>query len=306
MNRTTTKMVLKFGWFLLAVVLIQNFNCKTTLLAADISENLEFSVPNTPDGRIYQKIIQDTYQHNLQEASLSGVIQTVAEQFLGAEYQAGLLDRLPQETLYVSLQKFDCLLFVETVLAIANNIVTQNFNYQSFTSELENYRYWNGIINGYCSRLHYFSDWIDNNQQRGNVANITPELGGINTVKKLNFMTTNRDLYPNLTTDNINFKCISQVEASLSPAFNYIPTKNINHVYDQLRPGDIIGVATNIPGLDFTHTGFVYLQPNGHIGLIHASPAGKVVIAKDLQNYVENVKNARGIVVTRVNEPKLH
>ena len=121
----------------------------------------------------------------------------------------------------------------------------------------------------------------------------------MDTVKKLDFMTTHRSSYPNLSKSDANFKCITSVEESLSDNFNYIPTKNIKQTYARLQPGDIVGVATNIKGLDFTHTGFVYRQPNGKVGLIHASPAGKVVISQDLQSYVGNVKNAIGIVVTR-------
>ena len=126
------------------------------------------------------------------------VVQTVAQQLLNSKYQAGLLDRSIQETLVISLQEFDCLLFIENVLAIANNIVKQDYSYQAYTKEVENQRYWNGKMNGYCSRLHYFSDWIEDNQRRGKVTNITANLGGVNTVKKLNFMTTHRSSYKSL------------------------------------------------------------------------------------------------------------
>ena len=44
---------------------------------------------------------------------MGNIVQTVAEQFLGAEYRAGLLDKSPYETLVISLTQFDCLLFVE-------------------------------------------------------------------------------------------------------------------------------------------------------------------------------------------------
>ena len=266
-------------------------------------DNLQY-FPNFQDEQKYRSIINRANQNNLNNSSMGNIIQTVAHQFLGAEYKAGLLDKSPQETLVISLRQFDCLLFIETVLAIANNISRAEFSYQAFSNEIENKRYWNGKMNGYCTRLHYFSDWIEDNQRRGNVQNITRQLGGIDTAKKLNFMTTHRNSYTNLDKSDANFKCIAGVEASLSETFNYIPTKNIEKIYSQLQPGDIIGVATKIEGLDFTHTGFVYRQPNGQIGLIHASPAGEVAIAKDLQNYIAKVDNAIGIVVTRANKPQ--
>lgn len=272
--------------------------------AANTARNNPIFAPE--DNKIYQTIIDRAVADNLAQTSMGNIIQTVARQFLGAEYKAGLLDKTPHETLIISLKQFDCLLFVETVLAIANNIAQKEYSDRAFSNEIENKRYWNGKMNGYCSRLHYFSDWIEDNQRRGNVRNITQQLGGVDTVKKLNFMTTHRASYPNLVKSDATFKCIASVEASLSETFNYIPTENIQKIYSQLQPGDIIGVATNIKGLDFTHTGFVYRQPNGNVGLIHASPAGKVVIAKDLQNYIKNVDNAIGIVVTRANKIYSH
>lgn len=293
------------------LVLGINFVLIFTLMEVAVSKNVSLAIATNQsipaeieDYRIYQTIIK-RIQIKYRQQTIDKTIQQVSEQLLGAKYEAGLLDRSPQESLFVSLRQFDCMLFIETVLAIAHNIHQQNYSYQSLSHRVENQRYWNGKMNGYCSRLHYFSDWIEDNQRRGNVRNITPRLKGVNTVKKLNFMTTHRSSYPNLVKSDLNFKCISRVEASLSQNFNYIPTKNIKRIYPQLKAGDIVGIATDIPGLDFTHTGFVYQLPNGNLGLIHASPVGKVVIAKDLQNYVENVKNAIGIVVTRAHEPKL-
>ena len=258
--------------------------------------------PDLTDRQKYQKVIERVTKNDLANASMGEIVQQVARQFLGSQYQAGLLDKSPYETLIISLAQFDCMLFIETVLAIAANINSQKYGYQAFSERIENQRYWNGKMNGYCSRLHYFSDWIEDNQRRGNIKNITSQLGGVNTVKKLNFMTTHRSSYPNLVKSDANFKCITSVEASLSDRFNYIPTKNIKQAYSKLQPGDIVGVATNIAGLDFTHTGLVYRQPDGKIGLIHASPAGKVVIAPDLQTYVSKVNNAIGIVVSRANK----
>ena len=280
---------------------IETIKNNNLLLAANVdSPTVISNIRDTEDDKIYQTII-DRVSEDLKQASTGKIIQTVAEQFIGAEYQAGLLDRSLQETLVISLQQFDCLLFVETVLAIANNIAQESDNYQAFTKEIEDRRYWNSKMNGYYSRLHYFSDWIEDNQRRGNVQNITSHLGGADTVKKLNFVTTHRSSYSNLAKSDANFKCIARVEDSLPEIFNYIPTQDIKQVYSQLQPGDIVGIATDIEGLDFTHTGFVYRQSDSDIGLIHASPAGEVVIAPDLQNYVANVNHATGIVVIRAN-----
>ncbi|MEL6579245.1 MAG: N-acetylmuramoyl-L-alanine amidase-like domain-containing protein [Cyanobacteria bacterium J06621_12] len=300
MSKSTRSLVVKLllGFNLaLATTFISGISNRHVSAAVNSSGNQE-------DSRIYHRIIKRVAP-NASQKSIGNVIQQVSEQLLGAEYQTGLLDRTTHETLVISLQQFDCLLFIETVLAIAQNISQPDPSYQAFTQKVENQRYWNGKMNGYCSRLHYFSDWIADNQKRGNIKNITRQLGGIDTVKKLDFMTTHRSSYPNLAKSDLNFECVARVEASLTPVFNYIPTENISETYSQLQPGDIVGVATKISGLDFTHTGFVYQQPNGNMGLIHASPAGKVVIAQDLQKYISNVNQAIGIVVSRASEAEL-
>jgi hypothetical protein len=160
-------------------------------------------------------------------------------------------------------------------------------------------------MNGYCSRLHYFVDWIAENQKRGNVQNLAPELGGISLHKTLNFMTTHPQSSPRLVSDKATYQCMVQQEAQLDRlTIDYIPTNQIRRLYSQLQPGDIIAVATNIPGLDVTHTGLVYRQPNGNIGFIHASPAGQVTIARDLERYISRVDHAIGILVARPTDPR--
>jgi hypothetical protein len=231
-------------------------------------------------------------------------LQTISAAFLGAKYQGGLLDQSLTEQLFVSLTEFDCVLFVETVLAIAQlakqapptaDIVND------FSQQIMSLRYRHGQMDGYCSRLHYFTDWIQDNQRRGKVTDITPALGGVADSHPLNFMTQNRQSYRQLVNNEALYNCIKAREQELSqtPRF-YIPTERIASIYPQLRSGDIVAIATKIQGLDVTHTGLVYIQ-NNQVGLIHASPAGAVTIAPDLTRYVRGVPESKGIIVARPN-----
>lgn len=253
----------------------------------------------------FQRLTKYANTKNLYKRPIGEIMQATAQAFLGTPYKAGLLDQSSQETLVVTLNKFDCVLFVETVLAIARGVAVQDYSYQTFVAHIRDQRYWNGYMNGYCSRLHYFSEWIADNQRRGNVQNITKYLGGVALNKTLNFMSQHRSKYPRLVNNQANYKCIVETEANLARlTVDYIPQSQIRHVYAQLQPGDIVGVATNISGLDVTHTGLVYRYSNGNIGLIHASPIGKVTISSDLQRYVGNIKNANGILVARPIDPR--
>ena len=253
----------------------------------------------------FQRVMQSAVKQKLSDRPMGEIIQAIAQQFLGAQYKKNLLDQFPQETLFISLDKFDCVLFVETVLAIARGVAVQDYDYDTFVDRVQNERYRNGELGNYCSRLHYFSEWIFDNQKRNNVENITASLGGITLNKNINYMSANRQTYPQIAKDDLTYQCFLEMEKNLSQlTIKYIPQNQIRRVYTQLQPGDIVAVATSIKGLDVTHTGLVYKNPNGNLGIIHASPAGTVRIASDLQGYVGNIPNAIGMIVTRPKDPR--
>lgn len=262
------------------------------------------SLPENQDGKKFQEIMQYAISHKLNQKPMGEIIQAIAVKLLNAKYKAGLLDQDEKERLIISFTEFDCLIFVETVLALTRGIAIEKYDYQTFTDHIIQERYRNGKMNNYCDRLHYFYEWIQDNEKRGIVQNITEKLGGIKNKKKLNFMSSNREKYPQMVNNEANYQCIVNREKKLEEIpMSYIPKNKIKSIYPQLQPGDIIGVTTNIAGLDVTHTGLVY-QQNKNIGLIHASPAGKVTIAPDLHRYVNNVAKATGIVIARPTRPR--
>jgi hypothetical protein len=232
---------------------------------------------------------------------LGNLIQSIAQTFLGAPYASGLLDRVPQESLIINLQEFDCVLFVETVLALARTSLGDRTP-QTFTQHIEQQRYRNGRVDGYCSRLHYFSDWIIDNQSKGIVTDRTHELGGMPLNKTIDFMSTHRSSYPQLA-DEANYQCIVNRENILNQqTIYYIPIDRITEIYPDLQSGDIIAIATAVPGLDVTHTGLIYKTVD-QTRLIHSVPGG-VRISSDLQSYVERVEAAIGIMVARPSPPE--
>ncbi len=263
------------------------------------AQALKQDIPEPEEVEPFQRLIQQATEQNLHQRPMREIMQTIAGQFLGTPYKANLLEQSQEETLVVTLKQFDCVLFLESVLAIARGVAVQDYSYHGFVERIRDQRYRNGEMNGYCSRLHYFSEWLLDNEKRGTVKNIGHDLKGVPLNKKLNFMSRHRHKYPRLSDDTV-YKCKVEAEAKLGEVkLNYIPTNQIYRVYDRLQPGDLIGVATNIPGLDVTHTGLVYRHSDGNIGFIHASPIGKVTIARDLHRYVSRVENAIGILVAR-------
>ncbi len=239
-------------------------------------------------------------EENWHALPIGQIVQNVGLHFTGKPYEAGILDRNPVEELVVTLDSFDCVLLVETALAAARGIRDQDYGFDRFRGNLLALRYRGGQLDGYCSRLHYFSEWIADNERRGTVRNITAELGGLPLSKTLTFMSEHRDSYPRFATNDSLFEGIKQMESSLSDLeIRFVPQERIHEVYEQLLPGDIIATATHIGGLDVTHTGFVHKDERG-VGFLHASLAsGAVKVSPDLQRYVQNIDVQIGIVVAR-------
>ncbi len=237
---------------------------------------------------------------DIEATTLGDSIVKIGTSFLGTPYVEKTLEIGAIETLVINLRGLDCTTFVENVLAFTATLNTNEKLFTDFAKNLETIRYRNGDLDGYPSRLHYFTDWIRDNEKIGLVKDITTDLGGIKLEKPINFMGTHRDLYPFLKDDE-NFKRIQETEAELAKeVLCYLPQNEIQNQEHQIQSGDIIALATSIKGLDVTHTGFAIKQPNGRIHLLHASSSGEVKITKEpLADYLKNIKSNIGILVAR-------
>lgn len=237
----------------------------------------------------------------LSQEDLGETIVAVGKTFKGTPYVAKTLEIAETETLVVNLTGLDCTTFVENVLAFSLLVSRDELDYHSFTKALVTIRYKDGKLNGYGSRLHYFSEWISNNQEKRLLKEITSEIGGVEIEKEINFMGTHRDLYPFLK-DDANFDKIIETEKELAKrTFCYLPQDQIEANEHLIQTGDIIALATSINGLDVTHTGIATREKDGRIHLLHASTGSmEVEVSKlPLADYLKGIKKNIGIMVAR-------
>jgi hypothetical protein len=230
------------------------------------------------------------------------IMVQVGQWFNGKPYVAGTLDESAYEKLVLKLDGFDCVTLVESTMALARTIKDQSYSYGVFEDHIRSQRYRDGTMDGYCSRLHYFSEWILDNEARGHVQNITRDIGGVRLEKGLDFMSNHRDSYTQLADDSLYAGVVAMEEKLKDYQMYYVPQAQIGTVYNQLLPGDVIALATDIEGLDVAHTGLVFKHEDGSVGLLHASTANGVIVSPDLQAYVENNRRQIGIVVARPQE----
>lgn len=233
----------------------------------------------------------------------------VGKSLLGKPYEAHTLEGDGPEELVVNLRAFDCTTFLETTLAlslahheIGNQVHAADRLEPSFRKFLTRLRYRNGQINGYASRLHYFSDWLRDNDRRSLIRDISHELpGSMAVAKPVNYMTAKTWKYPNMS-DPAVFKQIALTESVVSQqSFYFVPKKNLRTAEKALREGDIIMIMASRPGLDMKHCGLAVWQ-SGRVHLLHASSQlGEVVITQQsLTDYVLANRWLSGIRVARL------
>lgn len=205
---------------------------------------------------------------------------------------------------------------------ISSRDYENNDSFRKFCDALQIVRYRDGIIDGYPSRLHYFSDWISDNEKKGIVKEVTSLTSGCEyRTFDLDFMTTHYSSYPVLKSDTSMISEIRNIEKEWkSFRMNYIPKSRLsdnkaNSDTDStgirrglvVDNGDIIALTTRIDGLDIVHVGFAKWI-DGRLHLVHASSQKGEVIVDDvsLYDYLKNKKNHTGIRVVEICEPKCY
>lgn len=220
--------------------------------------------------------------------------------FSGTPYVAATLEKAP-ERLVVNLREMDCTTFVETVLALARTVREDTLSFDAFCRQLKNIRYYNGAIDGYASRKHYFTDWIQANEQQGIVADRIREAGGVPWHVQVSFMSEHPDKYQQLATDPVQVERIRTREKEINARqYTYIPKDKITGTVAQIRNGDILCFTTTIAGLDVSHTGYAYWK-DGTLTFIHASSAARKVLVhpRPLADYAAGIRSNSGIRVAR-------
>ncbi len=231
-----------------------------------------------------------------------------AKKLLGRPYVGQTLEINEKEQLVVNLRELDCTTLVETSAALALAEKNNDRSFAGYCKALKQLRYRNGNISGYDSRLHYFSQWIADNVNKGLVEDIGKSGGFPFTAKQelnLSFMTKNPQYYRQLKTDEDLRKEIEKQEKSINGTIvNYIPKNLLNLDKTKLNcihDGDIIALVTSKEGLDISHVGIAIWKRN-KLHLLNASSLKHKVVTdnQSLYEYQRERQTQLGIRVIRL------
>ena len=243
-------------------------------------------------------------KNELHKKSIAEITTSTAKYFLKTPYVFQTLRSDKPEHLMIDLHEFNCVTYLENVVAL-NLIIQQNkLTFQNFCQTLTKIRYRDGKIDKYPSRLHYFSDWIWDNQKRNIVKNITAETGGVEYNKKISFMSDNSQKYHKLANNPEFIKSIQKTENEINKRkLFFLPKNKIEDNKHKINSGDLIAITTTIEGLDCVHVGFA-LKKEKQLYFIHASMAKKeVTISSELLSvYLKNKTKHSGIIIARINK----
>ena len=268
------------------------------------------SILEETDEAICKKIFDLALSSNLAHKPINEVIVEIGKSFIGTEYAAHSLEEEGAEHLVVNLRLLDCVSFYENSLALARCIKMKRISFGDYKAQLQFIRYRSGIINGYPSRLHYTTDYWFDNEKKGVMKVVTEELFGEKNLQAIptpvNFMTTHRNAYKQLANDNF-FKELGNQEIEIGKRRTlFLPKEQVSLFEDKIKTGSFIGITTNTPGLDITHTGIAVRMETRSLHLMHAPDIGyKVQITESpLHTYLARHSKQTGIIVAEAVEPK--
>lgn len=260
------------------------------------------------DWQVLRETVRWARDNRVDTLPMGERLGTIGKQFVGTPYVPQTLDPPGPEQLVINLRALDCVTFVENVLALAHFLERaprgiledRDRALDLYSDILTSIRYRGGELDGYTSRLHYFSEWMFDNADKGYVELVTQELGGVADEEPITFMTEHKDAYRQLTGLE-NFDRIAEIEERLSerPRY-YIPQDRVKSVQDGIQTGDIIAATSTLEGLDVAHTGFALWQ-DGVLHLMHAPLVGEDVQISEtpLADRLIGISKQDGIMVAR-------
>ncbi len=265
------------------------------------------------DWTIFEEKVRFAAERGLADMELGEAIVQLAETFVGTTYEPATLEVMGPERLVINFRELDCVTLVETVLALTRFVREQGVESladppaarAAYESHLTALRYRGGRLDGYASRLHYFSEWLSDNEAKGLVRITTGDLEPAADPEPVRFMSEHPNAYWQMADAGVR-EAIAAMEARLGgdPGRAYVPQDRIAEVAGRIRNGDVIAATSTVEGLDVAHTGLAVWR-DGALHLLHAPLVGSSVEISErpLAERILSIGSQDGIMVARPVEP---
>lgn len=223
------------------------------------------------DAQLIRQLIAETRSMK----TVAERMKHISAKLLGAAYLRRPLIGSPTEAevFTARMDGFDCITFLETVLAAA-----RAKSHDDFLALLKKIRYRNGEV-AYQQRLHYATDWVQHLIQLRLMADMTVGETTVYREKLLNLVTG----VPPQTAH-----------------FRFFPRTEIQAVSRWLKDGDFIFFVSGRAGLDVSHAGLI-VRNGEQLLMRHARRSYKKVIEQDLMEFF-GILPMSGFIIIRPKE----
>jgi cell wall-associated NlpC family hydrolase len=224
--------------------------------------------PRGLDGRRAQQLLSRAKALR----SLPERMGSFSKLLLGLPYEANPLGDSPEtpEVFTASLTGFDCVTYVETVLALSLAATPGEF-----ADWLRRIRYEDGRVE-WARRNHYMTGWIRSNARIGVVRRIA---AGVHAKSKDRLL----DAVPGLRPTRARFSCV--------------PKREMRRLERRLKTGDLIFFASTRAHLDVFHCG-ILVRDGDRFRMRQAARSRQCVVEQDLSDFL-GANRMAGVVVVR-------
>lgn len=207
------------------------------------------------------------------DRSAGSRIDVLSRHFLGHPYKPNPLigSADTAEVFTASINGFDCVTYIETVLALA-----RASNADDFTEWLRKIRYERGRIQ-WERRNHYMTLWIRNNVREGIIRRVSmPAVPILSRERVLNVV-------PGLAAQRSRVKCV--------------PKPAVPRLEPRFQSGDLIFFVSTRKNLDVFHAGII-ARDGKRVLVRHASRSQGFVVEQELSGFLKANRMA-GVIVVR-------
>ena len=207
------------------------------------------------------------------DRAIGSRIEVLSRHFLGRPYQTNPLigSADSAEVFTASIDRFDCVTYIETVVALARaSTVDGSIEW------LRKIRYERGRIQ-WDRRNHYMTLWIRNNVREGIIRRVS--MMAVPTVSMERVL----NVVSGLTPRRIRITCVTK--------------RAVPRCSERLQSGDVISFASTHKHLDVFHAGII-VRDGKRILMRHASRSRGGVVEQGLTEFLKANRMA-GVIVVR-------
>ena len=232
--------------------------------------------PLQPRG-LSRRLVEDLLSETRYDGLAHSRMDVLSRHFLGYPYQSNPLigSSDTREVFTASLDGFDCVTYIETILALA-----RASDADEFVEWLRKIRYEHGRIE-WKRRNHYMTQWIRNNVREGLLRPIS--MPTVPTYSRERILS----LLPGLAAQRARVKCV--------------PKSAVTRAGEHLRSGDLICFVSIRKNLDVFHAGII-VRDGKKLLMRHASRNRGSVVEQELREFLKANRMA-GVIVVRPQVP---